>query len=470
MASSEAQASTTNSAKTILFAGLGAAAILIVVAFTWSEARAIALSAGILAAFLGFGLSQAAGLLARALHVLQVEKPKDQTLEITLQALLETLSTLPEKVESGLTGGLNRQGEALGASLSVELKRSAGEVDAALGHARNWIQSQGEQARQENAQLIATWRETLQGSVQSALEAHLKTTTTALVAQHEKSLAASVAGLSQQFAQVGKGLSAEVAATLETSQRKLETGLAASLASLTEATQAHGAAVANQTAATVAQAESLARQSATLKATAETQGDALLGIAETARTALQQAADGISQSQAEQAKAALEWQAGLAEATAKAVQEIGNLSQSVVREITGWVEQSQAALAAQTQAAESVAGTLATLGAETGKAQQALAQFETSAQINQVELQSGVAMLNSALGNVLDRLEGQAQAGESQEAFLAKLDAALAAYQERSGEILTENALKTQEILLEALQALENRATAAIAEGESPLA
>lgn len=86
-----------------------------------------------------------------------------------------------------------------------------------------------------------------------------------------------------------------------------------------------------------------------------------------------------------------------------------------------------------------------------------VAELSHVAQINQTEMQAGVAMLNSGLSSILDRLEKQADAGDGYQTLLAELGRTLASFQERAGEVLVENAMKTQEILMEVLNQQEGR-------------
>jgi hypothetical protein len=71
---------------------------------------------------------------------------------------------------------------------------------------------------------------------------------------------------------------------------------------------------------------------------------------------------------------------------------------------------------------------------------------------------AGVGMLNTGLSSILERLDQQASAGDGYQSFMAEMGKALAAFQERAGEALMENALKTQEILMEVLNQAERKA------------
>jgi hypothetical protein len=84
-------------------------------------------------------------------------------------------------------------------------------------------------------------------------------------------------------------------------------------------------------------------------------------------------------------------------------------------------------------------------------------ELASLSRINQAEMQAGVGMLNTGLASILDRLDKQASTGEGYQDFLADMGKALAAFQERAGEALMENAMKTQEILMEVLNQAERK-------------
>ncbi len=79
------------------------------------------------------------------------------------------------------------------------------------------------------------------------------------------------------------------------------------------------------------------------------------------------------------------------------------------------------------------------------------------AQVNQVEMQAGVGMLNTGLSTILERLEKQANAGDGYQNFMSDLSRALASFQKGASDVLIENAMKTQEILMEVLSQAERK-------------
>jgi hypothetical protein len=131
----------------------------------------------------------------------------------------------------------------------------------------------------------------------------------------------------------------------------------------------------------------------------------------------------------------------------------------LVEEISGLQRQTLGdaakSLDAQGQLGLEVAGKVSDLADALRQGSRDLAELAHVSQINQTEMQAGVAMLNTGLSSILDRLEKQADAGDGYQALLAELGRTLASFQERAGEVLVENAMKTQEILMEVLHQQE---------------
>ncbi len=71
---------------------------------------------------------------------------------------------------------------------------------------------------------------------------------------------------------------------------------------------------------------------------------------------------------------------------------------------------------------------------------------------------TAVETLNQGLGGMLDRLQSFALLAQGQEALLAKMEATVRRFEERSVELLEDNALKIQESFLDALERIEGGA------------
>lgn len=117
-------------------------------------------------------------------------------------------------------------------------------------------------------------------------------------------------------------------------------------------------------------------------------------------------------------------------------------------------------LEAQGQLGLEVAGKVSDLAAGVSQGSHDLQELAHLSQVNQAEMQASVSMLNEGLSAILERLDSQAKAGEGYQGFLADLGRALASFQERAAETLVENAMKTQEILMEVLSQAERKGAA----------
>ncbi len=75
--------------------------------------------------------------------------------------------------------------------------------------------------------------------------------------------------------------------------------------------------------------------------------------------------------------------------------------------------------------------------------------------VNQSELSANLEMFGKGIEAVLSKLSGDVPERENEQNFIEQLNSALQSFEERSGEVLLENALKTQEILLEILDQVQ---------------
>jgi hypothetical protein len=462
-------------ATTLLYSGLGLGLILVLGSLAWPEARALGIGLGALIVFLAIALHQLSLVLSQIGTQLAAEPVKDLALENTLQALREGIVSLPAKLEApmqkgqqdlnsklsqelqglseklqvGLVTGLREQGTNLGAALAVDLKVSGQDLKNVLTALRDQAKEQATSQSKEHAAALE--------SVRSVYAGHMSEMRQQAIGDRDawvKSVRAEFQPMGERFTslltQASEAMQNQMAQSTENLVQVHRTGLETSMQDLNQVFKQIDTSLTSVSGAIADQADhfqSIAeKMSHSVQNTTAETGEFVKRAVEQLSQSLQNHADtlGLNLGQVTEGLAHIEAaQARLAENAGSEIQKSLDLASGIL------VNQAQSSL----QATEAVSH----MAVATTKSQEALLQFETTAQINQVEMQGGIAMLNSALGNLLDRLEGQAQVGESQEAFLGKLEAALAAYQERSGEILAENALKTQEILMEALQVLDGR-------------
>ena len=88
--------------------------------------------------------------------------------------------------------------------------------------------------------------------------------------------------------------------------------------------------------------------------------------------------------------------------------------------------------------------------------------------VNQSELSANLEMLRAGLETILEKLSGDTAEREEEESFVEHLNQSLEAFHERASEVLMENAVKTQEILLEVLEQTQRSSAAPAAPAEQP--
>src|SRR5690554_407232 len=81
-----------------------------------------------------------------------------------------------------------------------------------------------------------------------------------------------------------------------------------------------------------------------------------------------------------------------------------------------------------------------------------ISETATLMRVNQSEFAANLEVLRRGLETVIEKLSGDTAEHEDENNFMEQLQASLQAFHERASEVLMENAVKTQEILLEVLE------------------
>ncbi|MCQ2098994.1 hypothetical protein SAMN05720766_105185 [Fibrobacter sp. UWH9] len=87
--------------------------------------------------------------------------------------------------------------------------------------------------------------------------------------------------------------------------------------------------------------------------------------------------------------------------------------------------------------------------------------------VNQSELSANLEMLRAGLETILEKLSGDTAERDEEENFIEHLNQSLEAFHERASEVLMENAVKTQEILLEVLEQTQRPGSYSVASASS---
>ncbi|MBW8887789.1 MAG: hypothetical protein JF616_08540 [Fibrobacteres bacterium] len=391
---------------------------------------------------------------------------------------VQALAKLQGEVNEGARATLEKGALQIGDSLEKNLKQPLASLEANLLAWARQADTQSESSRALGEEMRKSQREGAEEAKRLAqgLAQDLKTLTGAQSAQADRLLsawaeraAAAQSGSEARLAELRDALIADVTSKLreaQAAQGEAQQGLLAKALAGVEAQ------------AKISQ-EAVSAQVKALQAAAAEQSQSLRTATAEQTKAMQAAAS--EQSQAMRAAAAdliKTWQAGLAdqakagqssaesqaqalrsasETFAESLTELKDTSLRLVEEVEA---KASASLEAQSQLGLEVAGKVSELADRMRQGSQDVAELAHVAQINQTEMQAGVAMLNSGLSSILDRLEKQAAAGDGYQSLLAELGKTLADFQDRSAEVLIENALKTQEILMEVLRHQEGRAGA----------
>ncbi len=91
------------------------------------------------------------------------------------------------------------------------------------------------------------------------------------------------------------------------------------------------------------------------------------------------------------------------------------------------------------------------------QASQGAQNMSEASSANQAGMKAVVETLNQSLTGVMDRLQSFAALAQGQQALLEKMETTVRRFEERSAELLEENALKIQESFLDALEKAETR-------------
>lgn len=326
------------------------------------------------------------------------------------EAQTESARNLGEEIRRTQREGAE-QAQRLAEGLSSELKSLAG--------------SQAAQADR----LLSAWAERAAAS-QADAESKLSSLQASLIEDVTSRLQAAQAGQGEAQERILQKALNGIEAQARASQESIAGQVNALKAAATEQTKALQSATADQTASLKSSTAELIRS---LQAALAEQAKASQAAADTQALSLQEAA----------------------EAFTKGLSELKESSLQLVRDVEA---KASSSLEAQSQLSVEIAGKVSDLADRMRQGSEDVAELAHVAQINQTEMQAGVAMLNSGLSSILERLETQAQAGEGYQTLLAELGKTLSDFQDRSAEILVENALKTQEILMEVLRTQEGRA------------
>ena len=145
-------------------------------------------------------------------------------------------------------------------------------------------------------------------------------------------------------------------------------------------------------------------------------------------------------------------QAGSAELSNSVAEKLSALSSDILGAFQKLSETSAVLLEAQKALTESIDNRVVKEKEATDALGGNIVETAELMRVNQSELSANLEMLRAGLETILEKLSGDTAERDEEESFVEHLNQSLEAFHERASEVLMENAVKTQEILLEVLE------------------
>ena len=350
-----------------------------------------------------------------------IEESKNE-LERLFDAVEKNLSVVASSVKDGLVGVVSQVGEEL-STVTSKLNESLAATTANMNKAV------------EN--LAPSVKESLAGAFNP-------------MEQNIKALSASVESIPSKLDEKLNGISSTLKVSLEGVSNNVETALskvasdvkagldgvaAATESAMADSTKNVAAAVADQVKQSGEQWNSfMERLSAETVANVDSQKEGL----ETLKNVALQVAE----------KA----QAGSAELSNSVSEKLSALSSDILGAFQKLSETSAVLLEAQKALTESIDNRVVKEKEATDALGGNIVETAELMRVNQSELSANLEMLRAGLETILEKLSGDTAERDEEESFVEHLNQSLEAFHERASEVLMENAVKTQEILLEVLE------------------
>ncbi|OWV10039.1 fimbrial protein [Fibrobacter sp. UWB5] len=151
-------------------------------------------------------------------------------------------------------------------------------------------------------------------------------------------------------------------------------------------------------------------------------------------------------------------QAGSAELSNSVAEKLSALSSDILGAFQKLSETSAVLLEAQKALTESIDNRVVKEKEATDALGGNIVETAELMRVNQSELSANLEMLRAGLETILEKLSGDTAERDDEESFVEHLNQSLEAFHERASEVLMENAVKTQEILLEVLEQTQRSA------------
>ena len=163
-------------------------------------------------------------------------------------------------------------------------------------------------------------------------------------------------------------------------------------------------------------------------------------------------------------------QAGSAELSQSVSEKISALSTDILGAFQKLSETSATLLEAQKALTESIDNRVVKEKEATDALGGNIVETAELMRVNQSELSANLEMLRTGLESIIEKLNGDTAERDDEDNFVEHLNQTLEAFHERASEVLMENAVKTQEILLEVMEQMQRYSAQPAASAQQPKA
>lgn len=373
----------------------------------------------------------------------EVEQNKNE-LERLFESVEKNLAQVTSSVQTSLNGIVAKVGEELSAATVKMNQDVSGSVEKVSAEMSASVKNLNESLSAAMSNMNSSMQN-LGSSVSSSLAGAF-----APMEQSVKALSSSVESIPSKLDEKLNGLSSALDAGLGNIAGGVKAGLdgvaddvknalggvaSAAAAAMSGSTETIGAAVADQVQQSNDQWNSFMQR---LEERATSNVDAQREGLETLKNVALQVAE----------KA----QAGSAELSASVSEKLGTLSNDILAAFQKLSETSAVLLEAQKTLTESIDNRVVKEKEATDALGGNIVETAELMRVNQSELSANLEMLRAGLETILEKLSGDTAEHDEEENFVEHLNQSLEAFHERASEVLMENAVKTQEILLEVLE------------------
>ncbi|MCQ2104832.1 MAG: fimbrial protein [Fibrobacter sp.] len=382
------------------------------------------------------------------------EQQSKNELERLFESVEQNLKSVTAAVQAGLVGVVNKVGEELSATTAKMNQNVAGSVEKVSAEMSASVKNLNEALSSAMANMNSSMQ-----NLGSSVSASLTGAFTPME-QSVKALSSSVESIPAKLDDKLNGLSANMESALSKVASDVKSGLdcvasdvKAGLDGVASAAESAMAGTTQNIAASV---------SDQVKQSNEQWNSFMQRLEERATSNVDAQREGLETLKNVALQVAEKAQAGSAELSASVSEKLGALSNDILDAFQKLSETSAVLLEAQKALTVSIDERVVKEKEATDALGGNIVETAELMRVNQSELSANLEMLRAGLETILEKLSGDTAEHEEEENFVEHLNQSLEAFHERASEVLMENAVKTQEILLEVLEQTQRASASSV--------